>query len=41
LLGAFGGRFGLPVAFLVSAGITTLTVDVALLPWKGRTEPRG
>ena len=40
-LGAFGGRFGLAAAFLVSAGITALTAGIALLPGQGRGGGRG
>jgi predicted MFS family arabinose efflux permease len=40
-LGTLGGRFGLQAAFLVSAGITTLTAGVVLLPGQGRGGGRG
>jgi predicted MFS family arabinose efflux permease len=40
-LGTYGGQFGLPAAFLVSAAITLLTTSVAFLLGQGRAGPRG
>ncbi len=40
-LGVFGGRLGLAAAFLLSAGITTLTAGVVLLPGQGRSRRHG
>lgn len=36
VLGTFGGRYGLPAAFLVSAAIPALTAGVTLLPGSNR-----
>jgi predicted MFS family arabinose efflux permease len=40
-LGALGARFGLAAAFLVAAGIMTLTAGVVLFPGQGRTGASG
>ena len=40
-LGTFGGRYGLPAAFLVSAAISALTAGVAFLPGSSRAGSDG